>query len=112
MVQTQPTPALACNLGAISAADRLRYAILAKRVKAAISDPRELPGGYVFTIGAAEMSLPDLAEWVSFERLCCPFLTFQIEVSGREAVWRMTLTGPTGVKSILEHEFAALRKDG
>lgn len=112
MSQTQPPPALACNLGAISSAERPRYSALAKRVKAALSDPRELPNGYAFTIRAAEVSLPELAEWINFERQCCPFLQFELQVSGQESVWRMRLTGAAGVKAILEQEFSTSRKTG
>lgn len=112
MAQIQPTTALACNLGAISSAERPRYSALAKRVKAAISESRELRNGYAFTIRAIEVSLPELAEWISFERLCCPFLQFQLQVSGQETVWHLTLTGPSGAKAVLEHEFLTSRQRG
>ncbi len=50
MAQERTTPALACNLGAISAAERPKYSALAKRLKAAMSDRRELADGYGFTL--------------------------------------------------------------
>jgi hypothetical protein len=51
------------------------------------------------------MSLQDVAEWISMERLCCPFLTFQLETSGSEADYSLRVSGPTGVKDLLRAEF-------
>jgi hypothetical protein len=43
-----------------------------------------------------------LAEYVSLERLCCPFFDFAIEVGhGEDEVW-LSMTGPEGAKGILE----------
>jgi hypothetical protein len=39
------------------------------------------------------------------ERLCCPFLTFQLEASGSQIDWTLKLTGPRGVKQLLRFEF-------
>ena len=104
MAQTH-NPPLACNLGAISAAERPRHYALAKRIKAAMSERRELPDGYGFVLQPVGVSLPELAQWISLERLCCPFLKFQLEVSGQEDFWRIQLTGPTGAKAILDGAF-------
>ena len=103
MAQKQTLPALACNLDAISAAERPRYSALAKRVKDATSERHELSNGYRFVLRPV-ISLPEVAEWVSFERLCCPFLSFQLEVSG---LWHLQLTGPEGAKAILNEAFPA-----
>ena len=104
-----PVPPLACNLKAISAAQRPRYNELTKRLHAAMRNPSELPNGYAFTLDAKAMPLPEAAEWISMERLCCPFLTLQLEVSGASnAILR--LTGPAGVKEFLEQEMAGGKK--
>ena len=43
-----------------------------------------------------------LAEYVSLERLCCPFFDFAIEVGrGGGEVW-LRMTGPEGAKGVLE----------
>jgi hypothetical protein len=44
--------------------------------------------------------------WVTLERLCCPFLNFLIEIDSAGAV-RLTVRGPKGVKEVLEEEFPA-----
>ena len=35
----------------------------------------------------------------------CPFLTIAISTLGTEPDWRLTLTGPEGVKALIEAEF-------
>ena len=104
---TLPTNAvpLACNLGAISAADRPRYRDLVKRLHAAIQIQNELSDGYSYALDTQIISLPEIAEWITLERLCCPFLIFRLEV--QESASALTLRGPDGVKAILREEFPA-----
>jgi hypothetical protein len=100
---------LACNLNAISAGDRTRYTDLFKRIQAAITDRRELKDGYVFRLNGESISLPDVAQWISLERLCCPFFTFELQTTGEESDCWLTLRGPDGAKTIINQEFAAGR---
>jgi hypothetical protein len=90
---------LACILNAISPGDRTRYADLFRRIQAAITDRRELADGYVFRLNGDSVSLPDLAQWISFERLCCPFFTFQLQITGEESDYWLTLRGAGGHKT-------------
>jgi hypothetical protein len=102
---TDETPILACNLTAIDDADRPRYNELVKRIRAAMRDRREIPDGYVFTLDHGAVALPEAAEWISMERLCCPFLTLQLSASGTHSHWLLTLSGPAGIKPLLDAEF-------
>jgi hypothetical protein len=95
--------ALACNIRAISAAQRPRYDDLVSRLRSAMHDRRELHDGYGYSLHSNQITLPEVAEWVTMERLCCPFLTFQLEVAGETSL--LTLRGPDGVKAILREEF-------
>jgi hypothetical protein len=106
-VQKESAPIFACNLKAISAADRPRYHELLKRIRRAIRDRSEIPNGYALKLDSKVVTLPEAAEWISMERLCCPFLTLQISASGNQPHWVLTLTGPEGVKAILDAEFPA-----
>jgi hypothetical protein len=92
-------------LKAISAAERPRYSDLVKRIRAAIRDRSEISNGYAFKMDGKAVTLPEAAEWVSMERLCCPFLTLQLSASGNQADWLLTLTGPIGVKQLITVEF-------
>ncbi len=97
----------ACNLKAIRAAERPRYNDLMSRLRTAIRGRRELRDGFEFRLNGSTISLSDLAEWMTMERLCCPFLTFQLSVSGNQADWWLKLTGAEGVKPLLQAEFPA-----
>ena len=98
---------LACNLNAISQENRHRYKDLFRRVQVAITDRRELADGYVFRLSGESLLLTDVAEWVSLERLCCPFFIFQLQATGGEPDYWLTLQGPDGAKAIIDHEFTA-----
>ena len=95
---------LACNLKAISAAERPRYNDLVKRLRVAVQDRNELTDGYAYKLHTKKITLPEVAEWITMERLCCPFLTFQLDVKG-SGDSQLTLRGPAGAKAILREEF-------
>src|SRR5947209_20326838 len=100
-------PVFACNLKAISVAERPRYNELVKRIRAAIRDRNEVATGYAFRLDSKTVTLPEAAEWIVMERLCCPFLTLQLSAAGNQADWVLTLTGPEGVKPLITAEFPA-----
>lgn len=85
----------------------LRNNDLMKRVRAAVRNRSDERGGYIFNLDGNAITLPEVAEWISMERLCCPFLTFQLSTSGNHADWLLKLSGPAGVKALLEAEFPA-----
>jgi hypothetical protein len=99
------SPVLACNLQAISALQRPRYHDLVSRLRAALRDSGELPDGYTYSLDSAKITEPEVSEWIAIERLCCPFLLFEFEVTGE--VSRLTMRGPEGAKTILRAEFSA-----
>lgn len=97
-------PALACNPGSIHPDDRVRYRGLMNRLRVSIGGRTELPFGYVYSITTESISLLELADWVTLERLCCPFLNFLIDVDAAGDV-HLTVRGPKGVKEVLQEEF-------
>lgn len=59
---------------------------------------------YRFSIAADQQSLGDLGDFLALERLCCPFLTFRLEVArGDEAI--LMITGRTGVQEFIDATF-------
>lgn len=104
--QNTARPAIACNAKAISLTQRPRYNDLMKRLRAAVRDRKETADGYEFQLESKSIALPEVAEWMSLERLCCPFLKFRLSASGGSDDWALTLTGPSGVKALLDSEFS------
>ena|SRR5215831_3297007 len=103
--QESKSPIIACNPGAIHAAERPRLSDLMKRMRRAVRNRNELADGYAFQLDGKTIPLAEAAEWIAMERLCCPLLTFQLTASGNRADWQLTLTGPKGVKPLLQAEF-------
>jgi hypothetical protein len=97
------SPDLACNIQAINAVQRPRYNDLVSRLRAAMRDRKELRDGYEYLLDSTKITLPEVSEWITMERLCCPFLIFQLEVAGED--YRLTMRGPDGAKALLEEEF-------
>ena len=104
------SPLLACNLKAISAVQRPRYQDLVFRLRAAMRDRKELPDGYNYSLDSAKITEPEVSEWIAMERLCCPFLVFQLEGAGETS--RLMMRGPEGAKAVLREEFPAGSENG
>ncbi len=96
-----------CNLGVILVEQRPRYRELVRRLRQAILRRDETTDGYRFELDATAISLVEAAEWVTMERLCCPFLTLELSAWGGEGNWRLTITGPEDAKPLIEAEFPA-----
>lgn len=93
----------ACNMNALTKADRVRHQELSKSLMAAVKEQKELPDGYGFRLPAD--SLTTAAEWVSLERLCCPFFTFELEQARDSGPLWLRVKGPEGVKNFIKMEF-------
>ena len=94
---------LACNLNALTAAERKEHGALSRRVVAAFSAPESTRDGWAFSL-PVEM-LGDVAKWIEGERKCCPFLRFALVVEPGGKTARLTLSGREGVKEFLAAEF-------
>ena len=89
----------ACDMAALSRAERERHHALVEKLVASRLDQRELENGLQFTIGR-EMTAAEVAEWVSMEIRCCPFVSFSVQLeTGEPSI--ATLTGPEGVTPFL-----------
>lgn len=100
---------IACNLNALTPAQRVQQSQLAARLKAAIAATEEVDGGYRFLIRAS-LSPADIFQWVSLETRCCPFLDFEIRLERENGQRRLQLTGRPGVKPLIAAEFGITKK--
>jgi len=95
----------ACSLTALTAAERAHHSDLSKELHRAVKDIRELDNGYAFQFSGEAKTISMVAEWISLERLCCPFFTFQLEVASEgKPIW-LRMTGREGVKEFMRTEF-------
>jgi hypothetical protein len=104
-MDTEKIP-IACNMYALNETQRGRYENLRRTLLATVCQIREEQNGYAFCWNHEASTLVQIAEWVSLERLCCPFLQFNIEVLPADGpIWLKLGDGPE-VKDFLKHEFA------
>ena len=110
LIPCLPTPAqpFACNLGALNRTERDRLSVLLDKLTTGAIHRQELPNGYAFEIAPAKVSFRELAEWVSLESRCCPFLNFRLDLAGGAV--RLQLTGGNGVKEFIQAEMHRLPK--
>jgi hypothetical protein len=98
-----PVP-FACNMKALSPAERMRHTDNTRRLKTAVVEAQETERNLRFRVSDERVDLTALAEWVRLERRCCPFLTFNIEVEGDGGPTWLTLSGPSGAKEFIRLE--------
>lgn len=98
-----PTPALACVPSAIPAIERTAHFELARDLFTNRATERvSLPEGYGFRFDSS--AFDDVARFVTNERKCCPFLTFEVQVAAQSgSVW-LRMTGPDGTREVLDAE--------
>lgn len=97
---------LACDMTAIPAEQRAGHLAKSRELFSQIEETRELPDGYEFRFPGDVVTR--LADFVSLEKLCCPFLRFGIEVEIENGPVWLRLTGREGVKEFIREEVSGL----
>ncbi|MEP6985021.1 MAG: hypothetical protein ABI970_05470 [Chloroflexota bacterium] len=92
---------IACDLNAIPVEQRQGHVALTEALFSQVEERQALAAGYAFGFPATLLLVA--AQFVSLERLCCPFFNFNLDVSD-DRLW-LRLTGPEGAKELLEVEF-------
>jgi hypothetical protein len=107
VIQAADIP-IACNPSAMGG-DWEHHQTVVAHWHEAVEETVELPDGYAYRFPAQTELLMTVAAFVSRERLCCPFFTFQIEVNPQGQLW-LRLTGPDGIKPLLQDGLNILSK--
>ena len=95
---------LACNSNAFDAQQRVRYGELKRALLPRALGISNLVNGLEVSHQADAQTILELAEFATLERLCCPFLTFNLEIAPNQAGSKLTLSGPDGTATFLRHE--------
>jgi hypothetical protein len=94
---------IACNLGAFNPAQRKSYNDVVGKLRLLIIESRELSDGWAFRIPADSAALILAAEFVTLERLRCPFLNFELQVLNSGSQW-LRVRGEGEAKELLRRE--------
>ena len=70
----------------------------------AVSEVREMPDGYALAFPGGAVWLTQLAEFIAFERRCCPFFTFELRCEPQQGPLWLTVRGPEGTKEMFQAE--------
>ena len=99
-----PPTALACNLNAMTAEQRERYRALSRQIWQAVEETQELSDGYAFRLPADPALCQVTAEFITLERLCCPFFSLAVELEHDGGPMWLRVTGRDGVKAFIAAE--------
>ena len=99
---------IACDMSAIPLGKREAHLSTSKDLFSLIEEIRELANGYAFRLTAEVGVLMKAAEFISLEKVCCPFLTFGLEVEAEGGPVWLSLTGREGVKAFIREEVNGL----
>ena len=69
-----------CNINALSETQRKRYREVVETLVVARQSVKELGDGYAFRFKAESQLILKAAEFIVYERLCCPFFDFELEI--------------------------------
>ena len=103
-LNTEKISPFVCDMEALSPEERPKHLAVLRRLFSLVQGIDELPNGYAFLLADGPNVLSDTAEFISRERLCCPFFGFSLDVEPEGgSVW-LHLTGRDGVKPFIQAE--------
>ena len=97
---------LARNMNVFTPAQRESHIQATMELVQSLQSVQGIEGGYEFQFPNESELKSKIAEFISNERLCCPFLKFSLKVSAGHEPISLSLTGPDGTQEFLRAEFA------
>lgn len=94
----------ACNMSAIAPSERQEHLAAIEEVFGAVQEVRELPDGFAFRLPGEDAWLAKAANFMTKERLCCPFFGFALQLEPEGGAPWLSLTGREGVKPFIMAE--------
>jgi hypothetical protein len=96
---------IACNLS--DPEFQRRRTELLNTFRNSLLETKELDEGYAYRFPADGNWITELAQLITFERQCCPFLRFNLRLEPAEGPIWLELTGPEGTKDFLQMLFGS-----
>jgi hypothetical protein len=96
----------ACDRAALTPQARKRhFDELSPALRARKKSIRELREGFEFEFPSDTATFQLVSEWVTGERLCCPFFDIDVHVKREHGSLWLRLTGREGVKQFIRSDF-------
>jgi hypothetical protein len=99
-----PESSLACDLTALDEAQRERHQCVTQQLFTSIQEVKDLADGYALRLPPEASLLLLAAEFITRERLCCPFFDFALKVRREGGPLWLSITGREGVKQFIAME--------
>jgi hypothetical protein len=96
---------LVCNMDVFTPAQRAAHVQTTTELIQAVQGVQEVENGYEFKFPNESGFISKIAEFISNERLCCPFLRFTLNLVSDSEPVSLALTGPYGIQEFLQAEF-------
>ena len=97
---------LACDMKVFTPVERENHIQNTLQLFKTVQEIREAENGYEFLFPSKTEMIAKLAEFISNERLCCPFLGFTLKIATDNQPISLILTGPDGTQEFLREEFS------
>src|SRR5215213_5215296 len=96
---------LACNMGVFTPSQREAHVQTTTELIQAVQSVQDIENGYEVRFPNETEFISKIAEFISNERLCCPFVEFTLNVVSNSELVFLSLTGPLGTQEFLLAEF-------
>ncbi len=94
-----------CNINALNDIQRERYKEITAKLYVERQAVKELNDGYAFRFKAESQLIQEAAEFIVYEKLCCPFFDFELAVKQDSNRFWLRLRGQEGIKDFIRFEF-------
>jgi hypothetical protein len=92
-------------MGVFTSAQRESHIQTTTELIRSVQGVQEVEDGYQFMFLNESELIRKIAEFISNERLCCPFLSFSLNIASNLEPISLSLTGPIGTQEFLRAEF-------
>ena len=106
MNPTSQAAPLICNMDVFTPAERESHIQTATHLFRTVQHVQDVERGYEFIFSTESAPLSKLAEFISKEKLCCPFLEFTLKIFPNYENTSLFLMGPEGTREFLREEFS------
>lgn len=97
-------PVLACNIGAIPKEIRPVHQANTERVFASAQEVQELATGYAWQLPNETDLLQTVVAFLNYERLCCPFFRFTLQIEPDQGPIWLKISGAIDVREFIRSE--------
>lgn len=92
-----------CNIAVLTEEELTQYQELATTLRSSVQETKELKNGFAFRLPPD--AIVSTTQWIAYERKCCPFFEFELEIAKDSGPVWLRITGDRGIKEFIRTEF-------